>query len=249
MRPSFVYLLLASFLVPGCENDVSVVAREPEQVTIKGYSDDAMEVFITPDGRYMLFNNLNQSHVNTDIHFAEKESALIWQYKGKVEGINTPDLEGCPTVDRKGRLFFVSPRNYSSTLSTIYTGVFREGKVTEVKMVESISRMKPGIVNFDVEVNPDGQFLIFVDSRFKPEVGPETADLVIAKEQEVSSFEYLRAIESCERSTKGALCSTRRRFQRMDLSCILQGSTNPLVSRGQRFIERLVSIRTRHFPG
>jgi hypothetical protein len=49
-----------------------------------------------------------------------------------------------------------------------------------VQIVESISRKQPGIVNFDVDVSPDGNLLIFVDSQFKPGSGPQTADLVIA---------------------------------------------------------------------
>ncbi len=152
----------------------------PRRVVIDGYDDHAMEPFITRDGRYLLFNNLNRPSTNTDIHFAERKDDFTWTYRGKVDGINTPELEGCPTLDRAGRIFFVSPRNYPTTLCTIYSGQFRDGNVTDVQMVESISRKEPGIVNFDVEISPDGKTLIFVDSRFKPGAGPQTADLVLA---------------------------------------------------------------------
>ena len=147
---------------------------------ILGYDDHAMEPFISRDRRYLLFNNLNQPSTNTDIHFAERKDDFTWIYRGKVNGINTPELEGCPTMDRTGRMYFVSPRNYPKTLCTIYTGMFKDGNVTDVQMVESISRNHPGIVNFDVEISSDGKTLIFVDSQFKPGVGPQTADLVIA---------------------------------------------------------------------
>jgi Tol biopolymer transport system component len=139
-----------------------------------------MEPFVSRDGRYLLFNNLNQSPANTDIHFAERQDDFTWLYRGKVNGVNTPDLEGCPTMDREGRMFFVSPRNYAKTLCTIYTGRFKDGNVTGVQMVESISRKQPGIVNFDVDVSPDGKTLVFVDSRFTPGGGPQSAVLVIA---------------------------------------------------------------------
>ena len=152
----------------------------PRRVEILGYDDHAMEPFISRDRRYLLFNNLNQPSTNTDIHFAERKDDFTWIYRGKVNGINTPELEGCPTMDRTGRMYFVSPRNYPKTLCTIYTGMFKDGNVTDVQMVESISRNHPGIVNFDVEISSDGKTLIFVDSQFKPGVGPQTADLVIA---------------------------------------------------------------------
>ncbi|NBC86301.1 MAG: hypothetical protein GVY25_08925 [Bacteroidetes bacterium] len=49
-----------------------------------------------------------------------------------------------------------------------------------VELVPGVSREEPGIVNFDVEVNPDGSTLYFVDARFGND-GPETANLVIAR--------------------------------------------------------------------
>ena len=165
--------------------NASVHATEPQNVPLKrvmilGYDDHAMEPFITRDGRYLLFNNLNQPPVNTDIHYAERQDDFTWRYRGKVGGINTPALEGCPTMDRAGKIFFVSPRSYPKTLCTIYSGNFKDGVVTDVRIVESISLKKPGLVNFDVDVSPDGKMLTFVDSHFTPGTGPTKADLVIA---------------------------------------------------------------------
>lgn len=154
--------------------------RQPRRVEIVGYDDDAMEPFISRDGRYLLFNNLNEPTTNTDIHFAERKDDYTWLYRGRVNGINTPDLEGCPTMDRAGRMFFVSPQNYPKTLCTIYTGLFKDGNVTGVQLVESISLKRPGLVNFDVDVSPDGKMLIFVDSQFVPGANPRNADLVLA---------------------------------------------------------------------
>ena len=159
----------------------SVTTRPPKRVVVSGYSDDAMEPFVTRDGRYLLFNNLNQPGINTDIQYAERRDDYTWIYRGKVTGINTPALEGCPTMDRTGRMFFVSPRSYPQTLCTIYSGQFQDGTVTNVQRVESISRKEPGIVNFDVDVSADGKTLVFVDSRFQPGGGPQSANLVLAE--------------------------------------------------------------------
>jgi len=171
----------------------NVDARPPHLVTIAGYTGDAMEPFVTRDGHYLLFNNRNEPPANTDIHYAARKDDYTWTYQGKVRGINTPELEGCPTMDRGGRMFFVSPRNYGKTLCTIYTGQFFDGGVTDVRMVESISRKQPGIVNFDVDISPDGTTLLLVDSQFKPGAGPQSADLVIANANDGS---YLRSPES-----------------------------------------------------
>jgi hypothetical protein len=152
----------------------------PQRVNILGYDDHAMEPFISRDGRYLLFNNLNQPTTNTDIHFAERQDDFTWLYRGRVDGVNTPDLEGCPSMDSAGQMYFVSTRNYSNTLCTIYTGGFEAGRVSEVQAVESVSLKQPGVVNFDVDVSPDGKMLIYVNSRFTPGGDIRSADLVMA---------------------------------------------------------------------
>ena len=165
----------------------------PKHVNITGYQDDAMEPFISRDGRYLLFNNLNDDSTNTDIHFAERQDDFTWLYRGRVNGVNTPQLEGCPTLDRAGRMFFVSPRSYAKTFCTIYTGAFQEGTVTNVQLVESISRKQPGIVNFDVDVSPDGTLLVFVDSQFTSGGGPQSANLVLA---DWDGRDFVRSVDS-----------------------------------------------------
>jgi len=180
MKLYFILCFLLTLFLCGPAEAGDSQGEQPKRVEIVGYDDDAMEPFISRDGRFLLFNNLNEPTTNTDIHFAERKDDWTWLYRGKVKGINTPDLEGCPTMDRAGRIYFISPRNYPKTLCAIYTGKFKDGQVTDVQIVESISQKKPGMVNFDVEVSPDGEMLIFVDSQFKPGSGPQSANLVMA---------------------------------------------------------------------
>ncbi len=171
-------LLTSPFCGPLAADEI--VAPAPQRVAIEGYDDDAMEPFVTRDGRFLLFNNLNKEPTNTDIHFAERKDDLHWTYRGRVNGVNTPALEGCPTMDRAGKMYFVSPRDYAKTFCTIYTGSFKDGSVTDVRAVESISRKTAGIVNYDVDISPDGNTLTFVDSLFKKGSGPQWANLVTA---------------------------------------------------------------------
>ena len=104
--------------------------------------------------------------------------------------MNTPDLEGVPTLDQAGNLYFVSTRNYATTLSTLYQGNFANGAVTNVQLIPGVSRQQAGIVNFDVEVSADGQRLYFVDAQFDQSGTPQTADLVLARKTS-TGFERL----------------------------------------------------------
>ena len=139
-----------------------------------------MEPFLSRDGRHLFFNNLNDPSVNTDIHHAERVDDLNFRYRGPLQGVNTPALEGVPTMDRDGNFYFVSTRSYAETLSTVYRGRFAGGRVSGVELVPQLSSRRPGIVNFDVEVSPDGATLYSVEGRFSGGPVPQSADLFIA---------------------------------------------------------------------
>lgn len=155
-----------------------------QRVSITGYDDDAMEPFVSRDGAVLFFNNLNQPDVNTNLHFARRLDAMTFEYGGEIEGANTPALEGVPTMDRAGRFYFVSTRSYQTTFSTLYQGRFANGRLTDVALVAGVSRREAGVVNFDVEISPDGETLYFVDAQFSPRGEPLAADLVIAQRQD-----------------------------------------------------------------
>ena len=154
--------------------------QHPERVTIAGYSGDAMEPFVTHDGRYLLFNNRNDPSVNTNLHYAERVDDLHFTYRGEIQGVNTDALEGVPSLSCDGTLYFVSTRSYGSTFSTIYRARFAKGVAINVELVPGISRRTPGWVNFDAEISAGGETLYSVDSQFKNGM-PATADIFIAK--------------------------------------------------------------------
>lgn len=154
--------------------------QTPQRVTIRGYTGDVMEPFVTKDGKYLLFNNLNDPSVNTNLHFAARVDGLTFDYRGEIAGVNTAALEGVPSMDRNGSLYFVSTRSYASTFSTLYRGRFRDGSVTQVEIVPGVSLRQPGSVNFDAEISADGNTLYFVDGDFSKEPKPSSAQIVIA---------------------------------------------------------------------
>jgi len=184
-------LSAAAFLLVGTAAGQRPDAFEsPQMVSIRGYQDDAMEPFLSRDGTILFFNNLNEGPVNTDIHYAAKVDALTFEYKGRAGGVNTPALEGVPTMDRDGNFYFISPRDYDRTRSTIFTGRFHDGQVTGIRHVAgNLSRNKPLWFNMDVEVSADGRALYATDNS-KPLFGSgiDASTIFVAVRTEQGSF-------------------------------------------------------------
>jgi hypothetical protein len=179
---TFIVLLLAA-----CKQDNKAVPTKPAiefgqpvKVAMIGYSGNIMAPFISRDGSTLLFNNLNSAPENTNLHWATRINDTTFQYNGEIAGINTADLEGVPTLDSVGNLFFVSTRNYATTLSTLYQCYFSNGTATNVQIINGVSKLQAGWVNFDIEVSGDGQHLYFVDAQFDQTGNPSKADLIIA---------------------------------------------------------------------
>ena len=168
---------------PSAKNREYTTFGKPERVTIQGYSDHAMEPFITADGRYLFFNNSNDPSVNTNLHYAERINDITFKYKGEIKGVNTRALEGVPTMDRNGNFYFISTRSYDQTMSTIYRGRFAGGVVTGINLVENLSEKRLNHVNFDVEISPSGDSLYFVDGVFTRPTVPDKADIAIARRE------------------------------------------------------------------
>ena len=122
----------------------------PQRVAIRGYAGDAMEPFITRDGRYLFFNNRNDPRVDTDLHYAERVDDLTFDYRGELKGANSPALDGVASMDRDGNLFFISTRSYAQTQATLYRGRFRAGRVNGVELVPGVSQA--GWVTGDVRL-------------------------------------------------------------------------------------------------
>ncbi|MEP7143818.1 MAG: hypothetical protein ABI707_13145 [Ferruginibacter sp.] len=178
---SFLFILL-----PGCRTDSKTGDTsqaefgQPVRVEMNGYNGNIMEPFLSRDGNILLFNNLNSLPENTNLHWATKINDTSLQYKGEITGVNTMDLEAVPTLDNAGNLYFVSTRNYTTTLSTLYQCNFLNGAVKDIQLLNGVSKLQAGWVNFDVEVSANGQSLFFVDAQFDQSGNPATADLIFA---------------------------------------------------------------------
>jgi len=140
-------LLLACGRVPQPAPDLPAYREfgAPQRVALRGCDGGAMEPFITRDNRHLLFNNRNDPRIDTRLHFAERVDDLSFDYRGEIAGTNTPALEGVPSLDRHGNLFFVSTRSHGETLSTLYRGRFDDDRANHIELVPGVSRQSTGM--------------------------------------------------------------------------------------------------------
>jgi Tol biopolymer transport system component len=179
-------VLLGSFVIVACAPQRHETALSeyrgfapPQRVTIRGYDGEAMEPFITRDGRYLFFNNRNDVR-DTNLYYAERIDDLTFDYRGELKGANSPVLDAVPSMDRDGNFYFISTRSYFQTLSTLYRGRFRAGTLSGVELVAGVSLERAGALVFDAEISPLGDVLFFADGEFAGGPVPKSADIAIA---------------------------------------------------------------------
>jgi hypothetical protein len=187
-----MFLLLCAAWTARADDSVSIadtpdanpsfgVFTNPEPVTIEGYSQDAMEPFVSPDGNYLFFNNSN-SAPTTNLYYATRIDDVTFQYVGEIVGANVPGaLTAVPSMDNNSIFYFISNRSYAQTFSTIYSGTFSSGSLSNVALVQGVSKDKLGDVNFDQCISPDGGTLYFVDGIFNGGSVPAHASIAIAR--------------------------------------------------------------------
>jgi hypothetical protein len=157
----------------------------PEMVQILGYNDnegnsnDAMEPFISRDGNYLFFNNLNTGTTTnpTNLFWATRIDDVTFQYQGEIGGeVNSiGPLDAVASLDMNGNFYFITTRSYESAgapgyLSTIYSGPFADvsdvASVTPVSPVAGVAAPKLGLINFDQEISADGNTLYFTQGNY-----------------------------------------------------------------------------------
>ncbi len=188
----------------------------PQPVQINGYPGSAEEPFITPDGRYLLFNS-SEEEPDFTLQYATSVNPQTFDYQGEIlgEAVNEPgSLSGTPTLDDDGNLDFVSTRSYYETLSTIYTGRFFAGSVTDVHLVPGVSGSRIGEIDFDVGASPDGSSLYVAVGQFGGGGPPSEASIVLYERGEGGSFsiapdsaELLKAVNETAKLNYGAAIS------------------------------------------
>ena len=186
-------LLLCAAYAAGADDSASIaeapdasptfgVFTNPQPVTIEGYSQDAMEPFVSPDGNYLFFNSSNSASP-TNLYYATRIDDVTFQFVGEVGGINTEGpLNAVGSMDDNDTFYFVSNRNYvSPTFSTIYSCSFSNGNCSSIAAVPGISKKKLFDINFDACISPDGNTLYFDDGVYSSKLQLQRASIAIAR--------------------------------------------------------------------
>ncbi len=175
----------AALSVSACQNDTQRPAMysafaNPRAVSIRGYNGDGMEPFMTPDGRYLLFNNLNQPPAHTTLRYATRIDDFTFSYDGELAGANDRQaLSAVPAVAGDRTLYFISTRSYQRTLSTVYAAHFDRGTAAGVTLVPGLATRRRGIIDFDVDVSAGGTSLYVSQGQFSGGPSPDSARLLL----------------------------------------------------------------------
>ncbi|MCL8008699.1 hypothetical protein M8845_14820 [Gelidibacter japonicus] len=206
MRIKFIFLVSSILLVTfSCtsndnENNNSQTIY-PEfgseiEVTINGLTFDAMEPFISPNGNYLFFNNLNDG-INTKLYYATKVNDSTFNFVGELIGANqskAPHLDAVADMDANGNFYWTSTRNYPTELNNLFHGTFSSGNINAIGRVQGdFNRNTPGWLVMDHGISLDGQYLYFNNARFDDVncLGPCETTIGVAKRINASTFSTL----------------------------------------------------------
>ena len=164
-------------------------------VTINGLSFDAMEPFISPNGNYLFFNNLNDG-INTRLYYATKLNDSTFNFIGELNGANQttpPHLDAVADLDSENNFYWTSTRNYPVELDNLFHGTFNNGTVTNFGRVRGdFNKNIPGWLVMDHGISYNGQFLYYNNARFDGVcLGPCETELGIAQKVNDSVFNKL----------------------------------------------------------
>lgn len=195
----FTILLSACFLSCSKKEDVKKQALpdisfgSPVEVTINGYIDHAMEPFISPDGQYLFFNDLNDG-VDTKLHYSTRVNDSIFNYVGELNGTKAPTsprLDEVADIDVNNFFIWTSGRDYPAEFDNLHYGIFTNGNVTNVgRLRGDFYIYSTGWILMDHGLSPDGELLYFNNARFDETncAGPCETWIGIAEKVNNSTF-------------------------------------------------------------
>jgi hypothetical protein len=166
------------------------------EVTINGLTFDAMEPFISADGNYLFFNNLNDG-LNTKLFYATKVNDSTFNYVGELNGPNQPTpphLDAVADMDSSNNFYWTSTRNYPAELDNLFYGKFNAGSVTNIGRVHGdFNKNIPSWLVMDHGISYDGQLLYYNNARFDNIncQGPCETELGIAQKVNDSTFNQI----------------------------------------------------------
>lgn len=167
MKVLFSILILTTVLM--AQSQIYPSFGPEKNVTINGLFFDAMEPFISPDGDYLFFNNLNDG-IDTKLFYASKVNDSTFNFIGELSGTNQfigPQLNAVADIDASGNFYWTSTRDYPAELDNLFYGNFNSGNVTNIGRVHgNFNKNIPGWLVMDHGISYDGQTLYYNNARF-----------------------------------------------------------------------------------
>lgn len=173
--------LIAATILPLIGAISTAAGAAAERVRIASYDGEAMEPFVSRDGKFLFFNTRNDPGVDTDIHVAEVAFDGHFRYLGLLEGTRSTDLDAVATMSTAGQFCFISPREYRRTLISVFCGTFDGTKVVNATPQAGLATARLGRLIFDVEIAADGRSMVYAEGGFSGKAVPDDADLHLAK--------------------------------------------------------------------
>tara|TARA_R110002073_G_scaffold4213_3_gene28034 strand:- start:12013 stop:12948 length:936 start_codon:yes stop_codon:yes gene_type:complete len=174
----------------------TIAYENPVEVIINGYTDHAMEPFLSPNGQTLFFNSQNTG-INTKLYYATRISDTEFEFQGEVIGANesqTNQLNAVPDMDETNQFYWTSLREYPTKLDNLHFGTYANGTVTNVGRVQGDFYVgQEGWLVMDHGISFDGQTLFYNNARFDDEncTGPCETFLGMAKKESNGVFKKI----------------------------------------------------------
>ena len=168
-------LFLSLAFCTGCEDDQPNPVDQPELrdipftneelITIQGFTGNAMEVDITPDGQILMFNDRVEGPPDEkSMHWASRIDDTTFQYEGLVSELNTPGVDGTPSFDEQGTLYYTSTGEYfNNGYRTLYKAVKDVNGIYQPELMDNEGLYQGEIKWFslDPDISNKGQYMFY----------------------------------------------------------------------------------------
>ena len=166
------------------------------KVTVNGYTLDAMEPHISPDGNALFFNSLN-SGGTTSLYYAGRVNDSTFNLVGLMPVVNetvTPYLNAVASLDTADTFYWVSLRGYPTNINNLHRVTFgTSGPTNFGRVYGNFNVNAPGYLIMDAAISYEGNYLYYCNAYFNScAFGmPCASRMGIAQKVNDSTFNYL----------------------------------------------------------
>lgn len=189
----FLTLLISTLTV---KSQVTPVYGNDIKVTINGYTLDAMEPHISPDGNALFFNSLN-SGGTTSLYYAGRVNDSTFNLVGPMPVVNetvTPYLNAVASLDTNDTFYWVSLRGYPTNINNLHRVTFgTSGPTNFGRVYGNFNVNAPGYLIMDAAISYEGNYLYYCNAYFNScAFGmPCASRMGVAAKVNDSTFNYL----------------------------------------------------------